>query len=99
MSFLLTSALALAAALLIAVSATLNAIFLSSFGRTPVETALLVGVSVAADVVKAALPAVLARALMLRAWTHLVAATGMLVCLSSGSCYALLVGHSARSPR
>lgn len=104
MSTLLTSALALAATLFIAVSATMNAIFLSSFGRTPVETALLVGVSIAADVVKAALPVVLARALLLRAWTHAAAATGMLLTvtalsLASGTGFAALTRDASTVAR
>ena len=67
-----------AAALFVGISAIMNASFLSSWGRTPFEMGLLVGLSVAADAVKAVLPVVLVRNLVLRAWTHTAMAGVML---------------------
>lgn len=67
-----------AATLFIAVSASMNAAFLSSFGRTALETGLLGCVSIAADAVKAVLPVVLLRAVAVRAWAHAVM-TGMML--------------------
>jgi hypothetical protein len=77
---LIPYAAVLAAALVfIAVSAVMNALFLSSLGRTPVEIGLLAAVSVAVDVTKAVLPVVLMRAVMLRAWGHAAPAAALLL--------------------
>ena len=100
MSLVLQVTMMLAAVLFIAVSATMNALFLSSLGRTPVEVGLLAAVSIAADVVKAGLPVVIARALVLRAWTHGIVAAVMLVVvivvsLASGTGFAALTRGAA----
>jgi len=80
MMSILIRVLVLGAALLfIAVSAAMNASFLSSLGRTPLEAAMLGAVSVASDAAKVALPVVMMRALDLRAWVHAFAAALMLV--------------------
>jgi hypothetical protein len=94
----------LAAALFIGVSASMNAVFLSSFGRTPLETGLLIGVSLAGDGVKAVLPVVVMRALGLRAWGHAVMASVMLavvmaMSLGSGVGFAALTRGSAIGAR
>lgn len=68
----------LAAGLFVGISASMNAAFLSIFGRTDLETSLLVGVSFAGDAVKAVLPVVVMRALLVRAWLHAALASGML---------------------
>ncbi|MBX9924953.1 MAG: hypothetical protein K2Y05_01220 [Hyphomicrobiaceae bacterium] len=104
MAGFLTFAMASAALLFIALSATVNALFLSSIGRTPVEVALLAALSIAADVAKAGLPVVAVRAAMVRAWGHLVAATLMLalvvmLSLASGIGFAALTRNAATSAR
>lgn len=91
---ILIRALVLGAALLfIAVSAGMNAVFLSSVGRTPLEAGMLGVVSIASDAAKVALPVVMMRALALRAWVHAGAAGLMLVAviglsLASGTGFA-----------
>lgn len=72
-------ALLVAALVFITVSAAMNALFLSSLGRSPIEMALLTFVSVAADIVKAVLPVVVFRAVLLRAWVQAGCALVMLV--------------------
>lgn len=94
----------LAAALFIGVSASMNAVFLSSFGRTPLETGLLIGVSLAGDAVKAVLPVVVMRALLLRAWGHALMASVMLavviaMSLGSGIGFAALTRGGAIGAR
>jgi hypothetical protein len=79
MNLVLYSAVALAALIFIAVSATVNALFLSSLGRTTLEVSLLAMVSVAADITKAVLPVVIFRALLLRAWVQAAWAVCMLL--------------------
>ncbi|MGL1446974.1 hypothetical protein ACSTIZ_00510, partial [Vibrio parahaemolyticus] len=72
-----------------------------SLGRGPFEIVVLAAVSVASDVVKAVLPVVLARAVILRAWTHGIVAAVMLAVviafsLVSGTGFAALMrGASA----
>ena len=93
-----------AAFLFIAISASMNAVFLSSFGRSALETGLFAGISVAADAVKAVLPVVLMRALMLRAWGHAAITGGMLVIvvalsLTSGLGFSALTRTNATSAR
>lgn len=95
MSLILTLALSFGAALFVGVSATMNALFLSSLGRTPVEVGLLAAVSVAADIVKATLPVVIARTVARRAWTHAIIGSVMLVIVvalsvTSGTGFAAL---------
>ncbi len=68
MSSIIKGAVLAAALLFIAISASINALFLSSFGRSPLEAGLLTGISIASDVVKAVLPVVLVRSIALRAW-------------------------------
>lgn len=68
MSSIVKGTVLLAAVLFIGISASMNALFLSSFGRSPIETGLLTAVSIAGDVVKAVLPVVLARTIAQRAW-------------------------------
>lgn len=90
----------LAAALFIGVSATMNAVFLSSFGRTPLETGLLATISVAGDAVKGVLPVILVRSIMLRAWGHATMTTAMLtvviaMSLTSGLGFAALIRGNA----
>jgi hypothetical protein len=82
-----------AALLFIVVSAGMNAAFLSSLGRTPLEAGMLGAVSVASDAAKVALPVVLMRALALRVWVHAGAAALMLIAviglsLASGTGFA-----------
>lgn len=102
MAGLLAFAMASAALLFIVLSATVNALFLSSLGRTPIEIILLAALSIAADVAKAGLPVVAVRAALLRAWGHLLAATLMLVLvivlsLASGIGFAALTRNAATS--
>lgn len=58
----------MAAVLFVSGSASMNAAFLASFGRTPVEIGVLVAVSVAADAVKVVLPVLVLRAVAMRLW-------------------------------
>ena len=100
MSWLVTLSVAAAALIFVALSATMNALFLSSLGRTPLEAALLAAVSVAADIAKAMLPVVLMRAARLRAWLHVLAATAVLMVvvalsLTSGIGFAALIRDRA----
>jgi hypothetical protein len=104
MTLLLQGAVLAAALVFIAVSAMMNALFLSSLGRTPVEINLLAAVSVAADIAKAALPVVVARALVLRAWGQASAAAVMLLLvillsLASGTGFAAITRGAATSAR
>lgn len=83
-----------AALLFIAVSAGMNALFLSSLGRTLLETTMLGAVSVASDAAKVALPVLVMRALAIRAWVHAGAACLMLIAviglsLASGTGFAV----------
>ncbi len=93
-----------AALLFIAVSTGMNAVFLSSLGRTPLEAAMLGAVSVASDAAKVALPVVIMRALALRAWVHAFAATLMLIAviglsLASGTGFAVSTRSSVVAER
>lgn len=103
-SFLLLTASGLSALVFVAVSMTMNALFLSSLGRTATEAALLSAVSIAADVVKAVLPVVLARAIFLRAWAHAAISALMLavvigLSLASGTGYAALTRGGVTAAR
>jgi hypothetical protein len=104
MTKLVTVAIALAAALFIAVSATMNALFLSSLGRTPVEVGLLATISIGADVVKAVLPVVIAWAASKRAWLHTGMASMMLavvvaLSLASGTGFAAMTRGASTAAR
>lgn len=93
-----------AALLFIGVSATMNALFLSSLGRTAIETGLLICVSLTADMTKAVLPVALLRALVVRAWGEASVALIMLVCvtalsLASGTGFAALTREAATGAR
>lgn len=84
----------LAAALFIGVSASMNAIFLSSFGRSAIEVVLLAAVSIASDAVKAVLPVILVRAIALRAWGH-VAVTSVMLSVVMGLSLTSGLGFTA----
>ncbi len=105
MNGVLRLAVALTALVFIAASAAMNALFLSSLGRTSTEAALLSSVSIAADVMKAVLPILLARALLLRAHVQ-TAIAGTMLCtvvmlsLTSGSGFIATmrgVAHAANT--
>jgi hypothetical protein len=104
MSVFLTLVMAMAALLFVALSATVNALFLSSLGRTPMEVGLLAALSIAADVAKAGLPVVVVRALTVRAWGHLISAALMLalviaLSLASGIGFTALTRSTGTSAR
>lgn len=104
MTLLLQGAVLAAALVFIIVSAMMNALFLSSLGRTPIEISLLAAVSVAADLTKAALPVVLVRAVILRAWgqTAVVAVLMLfvvLLSLASGTGFAALTRSGTTAAR
>lgn len=99
-----TLCIATAAALFIALSATMNALFLSSLGRTATEASILASLSVAADMTKAVLPVVVVRAIVLRAWGQLAGASLMLgiviaLSLASGIGFAALTRGAATAAR
>lgn len=104
MSSLPALCIAIAAALFIALSATMNALFLSSLGRTTAEAGILAALSVAADVTKAVLPIVVVRAIVLRAWGQVAGASIMLaiviaLSLASGIGFAALTRGAATAAR
>ncbi len=104
MSTLPTLCIAGAAALFIALSALMNALFLSSLGRSPLEVGLLAAVSLAADGAKAALPVVVVRSVRMRAWCHATAAVLMLIVvitlsLASGAGFAAMTRDTATAAR
>lgn len=104
MTLLPTYAIALAAALFVTLSATMNALFLSSLGRTALEAGILAALSIAADLAKAALPIVLVRACMLRAWGQVAGASVMLtiviaLSLASGTGFAALTRGAVTAAR
>lgn len=97
-----------AALVFVGVSATMNALFLSSLGRSMVEVGLLASISVAADLTKLVLPIAVLRAYARKAWTEMSAAALMLLAvtalsLASGIGFAALTRdasiarHSAKS--
>lgn len=75
--------LGLAALVFVGISATMNALFLSSLGRSLVETGLLAGISVAADLTKLVLPIAVLRAYSRKAWTEMGAAALMLLAVTA----------------
>ncbi len=82
-----------AALAFVVVSGVMNALFLSSLGRSVSERALLAVVSVAADIAKAALPVLILWLWTRKAWAQLSLAVLMLavlivVSLASGTGYA-----------
>lgn len=104
MSTLLTLAMAAAAALFVGLSATMNALFLSSLGRTPLEAGILAALSIAGDMTKAVLPVVMMRAAQLGAWAHLAAASLLMLLvvilsLSSGMGFAALTRSGVTAAR
>ena len=104
MSLVLQATVTSAALLFIAVSAMMNALFLSSLGRTPVEVGLLAAVSIASDMIKAVLPVLIVRAVIVRAWSHLAIAGVMLtvvmaMSLASGTGFAALTRNAAVTVR
>lgn len=104
MASLPTLCIAGAAALFIALSATMNALFLSSLGRTTSEASILATLSVAADVTKVVLPVVVLRAIVLRAWGQVAGASLMLgivitLSLASGIGFAALTRGAATAAR
>lgn len=104
MASLPTFCIAGAAALFIALSATMNALFLSSLGRTTSEASILAALSVAADVTKAVLPVVVVRAIVLRAWGQVAGASLMLgivimLSLASGIGFAALTRGAVMAAR
>ena len=104
MSLILQATVASAALLFIAISAIMNALFLSSLGRTPVEVGLLAAVSIASDMVKAVLPVLIVRAVIVRAWSHCAIASVMLtvvvaLSLASGTGFAALTRNAAVTAR
>ena len=50
----------------------MNALFLSSLGRSALEVGLLAAVSIASDISKAVLPVLMLRSVLLRAWGNAV---------------------------
>lgn len=104
MNHLLATAVILAALMFIAVSATMNALFLSSLGRTAIEAALLAAVSLGSDTVKAVLPVLIVRAVSIRAWWQAIAAALLLIVvmglsLASGTGFAALTRGSVIASR
>ena len=104
MTGLLHAALFVAAFVFIAASAAMNALFLSSLGRTPVEIGLLAAISIAADIAKFVLPVLLARAIQLRAWGYSAAASFMLLLvillsLASGLGFSAMTRGAVTSAR
>lgn len=104
MNQFLAGTVILAALLFIAVSAAMNALFLASLGRTEIEAGLLVAVSLGSDMVKAVLPVLLLRAMVIRAWGQAFAAALMLMVvvalsLASGTGFAALTRGAATAAR
>lgn len=104
MSLFVQASIAIAAAVFIAVSAVMNAVFLSSLGQTAMEASLLTAVSIAADIAKAILPVLVVRAIAVRAWWHCATATVMLallvtMSLTSGTGFAALTRNAVTAIR
>lgn len=104
MNQVLQAAVFLAAVIFVTVSATINALFLSSLGRTPLEAGLFASISLAGDLVKAVMPVLILRAILLRAWVQASVAALMLVIvvgvsLASGTGFAALTRGAATASR
>lgn len=84
-----------AALLFIGISASMNALFLASFGRSSIEVGLLTSVSIAGDAMKAVLPVVLARAITLRAWAQ-ASLCGVLLAIAIAMSVASGFGFAAK---
>lgn len=96
--------LLLAALIFIGVSAAMNALFLSSLGRTALEAGLLVTISVTADVIKAILPLVAGLAFARQAWAQGISAALLLIVvvglsLTSGTGFAALTRGAMTAAR
>jgi hypothetical protein len=104
MNLMLHAMTIVAALLFIGVSATMNALFLSSLGRTMLEVGLLAAVSIASDISKAVLPVLMVRSVLLRAWGNAAAAALLLLgvvalSLASGTGFAALMRDASTSAR
>lgn len=108
MNLLLWTTAATAALIFVSASATTNALFLASLGRTDIEAGIYVAISVAADLAKVVLPVALARAVVARAWAQATLSalllTGVIaLSVSSGSGFAAMTrgtvsdGRAARA--
>ncbi len=73
----------------------MNALFLSSFGRSSIETGLLAGVSIAGDAVKAVLPVLLVRMITQRAWGQ-ASLCGLMLAVAIAMSVASGFGFSAK---
>lgn len=85
---------ALVAVVFIVASATINSLFLSSLGRSELESGLFVVVSIASDVAKAVLPVIMARAVATRAWVH-AAVTGVFLTVTIALSLASGIGFAS----
>ena len=104
MNLMLHAMTIVAALLFIGVSATMNALFLSSLGRSALEVGLLAAVSIASDISKAVLPVLMLRSVLLRAWGNVAAAALLLLgvvalSLASGTGFAALMRDATTSAR
>ncbi len=104
MNLMLHAMTIVAALLFIGVSATMNALFLSSLGRSSLEVGLLAAVSIASDISKALLPVLMVRSVLLRAWGNAAAAALLLLgvvalSLASGTGFAALMRDASTSAR
>lgn len=104
MRHLLWLTAALAAAIFIVGSATVNALFLSSIGRTPVEGKIYAGLSIAADLAKVVLPVAIALAVTARAWLQaglagLLLSGVIALSLASGAGFAALTRGGVAAER
>lgn len=104
MTILLWYLAVLAATMLIVGSATVNAMFLSSLGRTPVEAAVYGAVSIAADIAKVVLPIAIAAAVAARVWLQASLASLLLLgviglSLTSGTGFASLTRGTVTAAR
>ncbi len=104
MNLMLHAMTIVAALLFIGVSATMNALFLSSLGRSSLEVGLLAAVSIASDISKAVLPVLMVRSVLLRAWGNAAAAALLLLgvvalSLASGTGFAALMRDATTATR
>jgi hypothetical protein len=85
---------ALTAVVFILASATINSLFLSSLGRSALESGLFAAISIASDVAKAILPVIMARAIASRAWFH-AAVSGVFLAVTIALSLASGVGFAS----